>query len=68
MDQKISLVEIMKMAMKKVRMYNLVLFQRSLLDRTLMAQRVETMEILVESHSGRRLWNPLKIRYETKVL
>jgi len=64
MDQNISLVEVMKMAMK-VRMYNLVLFQRSQLGRTLMAQRMEVMEILVESHSGCRLWNPLKIRYET---
>jgi len=65
MDQKISLAEVMRMAMKKVRMYNLVLFQRSQLDRILMAQRTEVMEILVESHSGCRLWNPLKIRHET---
>jgi len=65
MDQKISLVEVMKMALKKARMYSLVLFQRSQLDRTLMTQRTEVMEILVDSHSGRRLWNPLKIRYET---
>lgn len=66
MDQKISLVEIMKVAMKKVRMYNLVALQRSQLGRTLMVQRMEMMEILVESHSGCRLWDPLKIRYETK--
>jgi hypothetical protein len=62
MDQKISLVEITKMAMKKVRMYNLPELQRSQLDRTLMAQQMEMMEILVEYHSGCRLWDPLKIR------
>jgi hypothetical protein len=48
--------------------YNPVVLQRSQLDRTLMAQLVEVMEILVESHSGCRLWNPLKIRYETKII
>lgn len=68
MDQKISLVEKMKMATKKARVYNPVVLQRSQLERTLMAQRVEMMENLVESHSGCRLWNPLKIRYETKII
>jgi hypothetical protein len=62
MDQKISLAEVMKTAMMKVRMYNLAVLQRSQLDRTLMDQRMETMEILVESHSGCRLLHPLKIR------
>jgi hypothetical protein len=62
MDQKISLVEIMKMAMKKVRMYNLPELQRSQLDRTLMAQQMEMTEFPVEYHSGCRLWDPLKIR------
>jgi hypothetical protein len=68
MDQKISLVEIMKRVTKKVRMYNLVALQRSQLDRILMPQQMEMMEILVESHSGCRPWNPLKIRHKTKII
>jgi hypothetical protein len=63
MDQKVSLVEIMKTVVKKARKYNLAALGRSQLGRTLMAQQMEMVEILVELRSGCRLRNPLKIRY-----